>query len=76
MSQLSMPLLQVPGGPELLIVGLILLVMLVMAAVWLGLAYWVYKDATKRNMDNPAIWGLITFVAGVFGLALYIVVRE
>jgi heme/copper-type cytochrome/quinol oxidase subunit 3 len=71
-----LPLLQVPGGPELLIIGIILLIFVGTFALWVGLAYWVYKDATKRNMDNAAIWGLVTFVLGIFGIVIYLLVRD
>ncbi|GEM_PF-1233340 len=39
------------------------------------LAVWAYKDAQKRNMDNPIIWFLIVFFLGLIGLIIYLVVR-
>jgi uncharacterized membrane protein YidH (DUF202 family) len=76
MSELALPLLQVPGGPELLIIGIILLIFVGTLALWIGLAYWVYRDASRRNMDNAALWGLVTFVLGIFGIVIYLLVRE
>jgi len=76
MSELPLLLLQVPGGPELLIIGIILLIFLGTLALWVGLAYWVYRDANRRNMDNAALWGLVTFVLGIFGIVIYLLVRE
>jgi uncharacterized membrane protein YidH (DUF202 family) len=76
MSELALPLLQVPGGPELLIIGIILLIFVGTLVLWVGLAYWVYRDASKRNMDNAAIWGIVTFFIGIFGIVIYLLVRE
>jgi len=76
MSELALPLLQVPGGPELVIIGIILLIFLGTFALGVGLAYWVYRDANRRNMDNAALWGVVTFVLNIFGLVIYLLVRE
>lgn len=76
MYQTLLPVLQADGGAGFAFLAIILLIMLVIAAVWIGISYWVYKDAKKRNMDNAAIWGIATFVIGIFGLILYILVRD
>lgn len=67
----------VPSGPELLILGLILLV------VPFVMAYWVYNDATRRGDDNAALWALavgvlaiLTLVGGVLALAVYLWQRD
>lgn len=39
--------------------------------VLFGFAYWVYKDATKYKVENPALWGLLTFCTGIVGLLIY-----
>jgi hypothetical protein len=39
-----------PGGPELLIIGLLL--------VPFVLTYWVYNDAESRGDDRAALWAL------------------
>jgi hypothetical protein len=68
--------LGVPGGTELLVIGLISILLLV---VPLALAYWVYTDAQKRGNDNAALWAVIvggltvtTFFGGFVALAVYI----
>lgn len=74
----------VPGGPELLVVfliGLILLIVSVVVAA--GTAYWVYRDATRRGRDDATLWAIGTLlgflVAGVGGVAVlvvYLLVRK
>jgi len=66
----------VPGGPELL-----LLVLLI--ALPFALAYWTYTDAERRGEDNAALWALAvgaltvtTLVGGFVALAVYIWQRE
>lgn len=54
----SVPLFgPIPGGAELLVVGLLTLV------VPLGLALWVGLDA-REHSDHPLAWGLTVLVAG------------
>ncbi|MBS3781436.1 MAG: hypothetical protein KGY66_05050 [Candidatus Thermoplasmatota archaeon] len=38
------------------------------------IAYWVYKDAEKRN-ENGMLWGLIGFFLSIIGLIIWMVVR-
>ena len=66
----------IPGGPELLIIGLLVIVPFV-------LTYWVYTDAEKRNNDNAVLWALavglftiLTFFGGILLLIVYIWNRE
>lgn len=66
-----------PGGPELLIIGLFFVV------VPFVMAYWVYTDAETRGQDNAALWALavggltyLTFFGGFLALAVYIWQRE
>lgn len=66
----------IPGGPELLIIGLLVIVPFV-------LTYWVYTDAEKRNNDNAVLWALavglftiLTFFGGILVLIVYIWNRE
>lgn len=66
-----------PGGPELLIIGLIFLI------IPFALAYWVYTDAEGRGNDNAALWALavgvltvLTFVGGVLALVVYLWQRD
>ena len=67
----------VPGGPELLIILLIGLL------VPLALGYFVYNDATSRGDDNAALWAVVvagltavTFLGGLVALAIYFWQRD
>ena len=69
-----------PGGPELVIVLMIGVMLLVVPFV---LAYWVYTDASARGDDNATLWalivgglGLFTFFGGFLALAVYVWDRE
>lgn len=69
--------LQIPGGPELLIVALIFMI------VPFAMAYWVYTDAERRGNDNAALWAVavggltyLTFFGGFLALAVYLWDRE
>lgn len=62
----------VPGGPELIIVLLVLVVPLAMT-------YWVYNDATNRGNDKAALWAigvgvltLLTFFGGILAFVVYL----
>jgi len=76
--------LQLPGGPELLILVLIGLFFLVVSvAVAAGAAYWVHRDATRRGRDDATLWAVGTLAgflfAGLGGIAVlivYLLVRE
>lgn len=70
----------VPGGPELLIVFLIFVLLILLP---FALAYWTYKDASNRDDDNAALWAVAvggltvsTFFGGFVALAVYIWQRE
>ncbi len=72
--------LQLPGGPELLIVGILGVFFVILPFV---LAYWVYNDAEQRGDENAALWALatggltfLTFFGGFLALAVYIWQRE
>lgn len=54
----------------MLVVGLIL------TAVQLYMAYWTYKDAQRRRMDNPEIWAIVVLFTTIVGFVLYLLVRE
>ena len=47
-----------------------------MFALWVWVSYWVYTDAEDREMDSAALWGVVTFIGGVFGFVAYILIRE
>lgn len=70
----------VPGAPELLIVGVILLLFIALPFV---LAYWTYQDADRRGEEHAALWALAvgaltvtTLIGGFVALAVYIWQRE
>jgi hypothetical protein len=54
-------ILAVPGGPELLVIAPMAILGLI--------GYLIYRDATRRNMAHPLLWGLGT----VAGLLFYLV---
>ncbi len=67
----------VPGGSELLLIGLLFLI------VPFVLSYWVYTDAERRGEDNAALWALatggltyLTFFGGFLAVAVYVWQRE
>jgi len=67
----------VPGGPELIILGLVFLI------IPFAMAYWVYNDAERRGEDNAALWAVVvggltylTFFGGILALVVYIWQRE
>ena len=43
--------------------------------VWFLVAHWVYKDAQKRKAENPMLWGVLVFFAGIVGIILWMVLR-
>lgn len=61
----------VPGGAELAVIGLVGLLVTLLA---LGVAYWVYRDASRRGNDNAEIWAIAVALAGIFGNLLGLVV--
>lgn len=67
----------VPGGIELLIIGLFYLI------IPFVMAYWVYSDASERGNENAALWAVavgaltyLTFFGGFLTLAVYLWDRE
>jgi hypothetical protein len=53
-----------PGGPELLVIFLMFGVFGLLIPV--GVAYWVYQDATARANENATLWAIATVLAGLF----------
>jgi hypothetical protein len=49
----------IPGGPELLIFGLLFLILP------FAFAYYVYTDAEERGEENAALWALAAGLAGI-----------
>lgn len=44
-------------------------------AIQIGLAVWVYKDATKRGMENAVLLTVVTALTGLIGLLIYLLMR-
>ena len=68
--------LQIPGGPELLVVLVILFI------VFGLVGRWVYRDAKSRGSDRAWQWGvgiaflfLIGLVPGLLGMLIYFSAR-
>ena len=69
--------LGIPGGPELLVIALVMVVPFV-------IAYWVYNDAESRGEENAALWAVVagvtsivaTPIGGMVVVAVYIWQRE
>ena len=66
-----------PGGPELLI---ILLILLIPGAL---VGYWVYRDAKRRRSAWAWQWGVVVallfpagLVPGLLGVIIYLLVRR
>lgn len=51
-------------------------VLLTVAVLWVVfgviLPIWVYRDATRRHVDSPVLWALVTFFGGPLGFLLYV----
>ena len=67
----------IPGGPELVIFGLIFLI------IPFVMAYWVHTDAERRGEENGALWALavgaltfLTLFGGILALVVYIWQRD
>lgn len=56
--------------------GVMMAVPIVMLAISIIIAIWIYKDATRRGNPQAAIWALLGFFFGVIGLVVYLVVRK
>jgi hypothetical protein len=45
---------------------------LLVFAVWIYVTYWVYNDAKKKNIENPILWAVLTFLFGWIPLLIYL----
>jgi hypothetical protein len=43
--------------------------------IQIALAVWVYKDATKRGMENAVLLTVVTALTGLIGLLIYLLMR-
>ena len=60
---------------EWLLVGGACIIPIVWFVIGILLCIWVYRDAEKREM-NGVLWLIITLIAGIIGLIIYLVVRK
>lgn len=62
---------------------MILIILILVLIIPFYLAYWIYKDATKRGNDEAVLWALaaglltlFTFIGGFVVLTVYILQRD
>jgi hypothetical protein len=70
----------IPGGPELLIIFLVFLLVPVLGA---AVGFWIYRDAKGRAVPYAPAWAVGTvalffagFIPGLLALAVYLYMRE
>ncbi|WP_135302988.1 hypothetical protein [Haloarcula amylovorans] len=82
---MTLPLLQLPGAPELIIILLILLLGAVFGLIVpIGVTYWVYQDAKGRGNEDTTLWTVLTalgffvgyFMGPIVAIAYLVVGRE
>jgi uncharacterized membrane protein YoaK (UPF0700 family) len=61
---------QIPGW-----IALVFIIPLFWFLVGILILLWVYRDAESRGM-NGVLWAIIVFFLNIFGLILYLIVRE
>ena len=65
------------AGMAALGIGCWLLVCAVWLAVWLGIGFWVMKDAKRRNSPNATLVTVLAFIPAttIIGLIVHLVTR-
>ncbi|GAB6156017.1 hypothetical protein JCM17380_47690 [Desulfosporosinus burensis] len=48
---------------------------LIMAIYWIGLALWVYKDAGRKKL-NASLWGLLILITNLVGFIVYLIYKQ
>jgi len=56
------------------IIGSIIYVIILIYAIQIAIAIWVYRDAKKRGED-ALLWLLIVLLTGLIGLIIYVLIR-
>lgn len=51
------------------------LFLLIFGFYWILLALWVYKDASKKNL-NAALWGLLILITNLVGVIVYVIYKQ
>ena len=59
----------------LAIAGTLCFVLVVTAIIWIGIAFWMYKDAKKRG-KNGVMWGIFGLLFGIIALIIWLIVRK
>lgn len=75
-STVLVPLQGDPGAAFGLFFLLVIAGVLFGVALWGAIAYFIYRDAQKHDVDSPALWGAVVFVTGVVGILVYFLVRD
>jgi hypothetical protein len=39
------------------------------------MAGWIHDDARNKGASDPALWGILVFFTGIFGVILYLLKR-
>ncbi len=52
-----------------------ILTALMIPAIIVFLAFWVFVDAKKRGQKNPALWAVLTLIGNVIAFIIYMLVR-
>ncbi len=52
-----------------------ILFMLIFGLYWILLALWIYKDASKKNL-NAALWGLLILITNLAGVFIYVIFKQ
>lgn len=56
------------------IIGSIIYMIILIYAIQIAIAIWVYRDAKKRGED-ALLWLLIVLLTGLIGLIIYVLIR-
>lgn len=76
---LTLALLQTSSGNDaaagFACCGTFFFLILAVAVINIVLLVWVARDAKTRGMDGAAIWMLLVFFTGIFGLLIYLLSR-
>ncbi len=60
---------------NLCILAFICIFQIIVLIVIIGLAIWVFKDASSKG-QNGLLWAALVFFTGVLGLIIYLVLRK
>jgi NADH:ubiquinone oxidoreductase subunit 3 (subunit A) len=49
---------------------------LVFLVLSIGIALWIFRDATERGIQAPPLWAILGFFLNVLGLVIYLIARK